>query len=65
MESEKSKQSIPLVVWDNNGEVIDLTSKQYSLHNIGVPSFGMAARLKEQDRRTWFASQKKKKDKWW
>ena len=30
-----------------NGEVIDLTSKQYSLNNIGVPSSSMAARLKE------------------
>jgi len=34
-----------------DGEVIDLTSKQYSLNNIGVPSSGMAARLKEQGRR--------------
>ena len=43
-----------------DGEVIDLTSKQYSLNNIGVPSSGMAARLKEQGRRTGFATQKKK-----
>ena len=41
-----------------NGEVIDLTSKQYSLNNIGVPSSGMAARLKEQGRRTGFPNQK-------
>ncbi len=41
-------------------EVIDLTGKQYSLNNIGVPSSGMAARLKEQCRRTGFATQKKK-----
>ena len=45
-----------------NGEVIDLTSKQYSLNNIGVPSSGMAARLKEQGRRTGFAIQKKKEE---
>ena len=45
-----------------DGEVIDLTSKQYSLNNIGVPSSGMAARLKEQGRRTGFATQKKKED---
>ena len=45
-----------------NGEVIDLTSKQYSLNNIGVPSSGMAARLKEQGRRTGFATQKKKEE---
>ena len=45
-----------------NGEVIDLTSKQYSLNNIGVPSSGMAARLKEQGRRTRFATQKKKEE---
>ena len=42
-----------------NGEVIDLTSKQYSLNNIGVPSSGMAAKLKEQGRRTGFPIQKK------
>ena len=42
------------------GEVIDLTSKQYSLNNIGVPSSGITARLKEQGRRTGFAIQKKK-----
>ena len=46
----------------NNGEIIDLTSKQYSLNNIGVPSFGMAARLTEQGRRTGFATQKKKEE---
>ena len=45
-----------------NGEVIDLTSKQYSLNNIGVPSSGMAARLKEQGRRTGFATHKKKEE---
>ena len=45
-----------------DGEVIDLTSKQYSLNNIGVPSSGMAARLKEQGRRTGFATQKKKEE---
>ena len=45
-----------------NGEVIDLTSKQYSLNNIGVPSSGMAARLKEQGRRTGFATQMKKEE---
>ena len=43
-------------------EVIDLTSKQYSLNNIGVPSSGMAARLKEQGRRTGFANQMKKEE---
>ena len=42
-----------------DGEVIDLTSKQYSLNNIGVPSSGMAARQKEQGRRTGFPIQKK------
>ena len=42
-----------------DGEVIDLTSKQYSLNNIGVPSSGMAAKLKEQGRRTGFPIQKK------
>tara|TARA_B100000579_G_scaffold130352_1_gene105234 strand:+ start:35 stop:427 length:393 start_codon:yes stop_codon:yes gene_type:complete len=45
-----------------DGEVIDLTSKQYSLNNIGVPSSGMAARLKEQGRRTGFAAQEKKEE---
>lgn len=45
-----------------NGEVIDLTSKQYSLNIIGVPSSGMAAKLKEQGRRTGFATQKKKEE---
>ena len=30
-----------------DGEVIDLTSKQYSLNKIGVPYSGMAARRKE------------------
>ena len=45
-----------------DGEVIDLTSKQYSLNNIGVPSSGMAARLKEQGRRTGFATQMKKEE---
>ena len=45
-----------------NGEVIDLTSKQYSLNNIGVPSSGIAARLKEQGRRTGFATDKKKEE---
>ena len=45
-----------------DGEVIDLTSKQYSLHNIGVPSSGMAARLKEQGRRTGFATEKKNEE---
>ena len=45
-----------------DGEVIDLTSKQYSLNNIGVPSSGMSARLKEQGRRTGFATQKKKEE---
>ena len=42
-----------------NGEVVDLTSKQYLLNNIAVPSSGMAARLKEQGRRTGFTTQKK------
>ena len=42
-----------------NGEVIDLTRKQYSLNNIGVHSSGMAARLKEQGRRTGFSTHKK------
>ena len=46
-----------------DGEVIDLTSKQYSLNNIGVPSSGMAAKLKEQGRRMSFASYKKKEDR--
>ena len=41
-----------------DGEVIDLTSEQYSLNNIGVPSSGMAARLKEQGRRTGLPNQK-------
>ena len=41
-----------------DGEVIDLTSEQYSLNNIGVPSSGMAARLKEQGRRTGLSNQK-------
>ena len=41
-----------------NGEVIDLTSEQYSLNNIVVPSSGMTARLKEQGRRTGFTTQK-------
>ena len=45
-----------------NGEVIDLTSKQYSLNNIDVPSSGIAARLKEQGRRTGFATDKKKEE---
>ena len=45
-----------------NGEVIDLTSKQYSLNNIGVPSSGIAARLKEQGRRTGFATDKTKEE---
>ena len=45
-----------------NGEVVDLTSKQYSLNNIGVPSSGIAARLKEQGRRTGFATDKKKEE---
>ena len=45
-----------------DGEVIDLTSKQYSLNNIGVPSSRMAARLKEQGRRTGFANQMKKEE---
>tara|TARA_B100000579_G_scaffold32780_1_gene22907 strand:- start:429 stop:821 length:393 start_codon:yes stop_codon:yes gene_type:complete len=45
-----------------NDEVIDLTSKQYSLNNIGVPSSGIAATLKEQGRRTGFATQKKKEE---
>ncbi len=45
-----------------NGEVIDLTSKQYSLNNIGVPSSGIAAKSKEQGRRTGFATQKKKEE---
>ena len=47
-----------------NGEVIDLTSKQYSLNNIGVPWSGMTTRLKEQGRRTEFVTQKKKEEKW-
>ena len=46
-----------------DGEVIDLTSKQYSLNKIGVPSSGMAARLKEQGRRTGFATQKKTEER--
>ena len=45
-----------------NGEVIDLTSKQYSLNNISVPSSGMAAKLKEQGRRMGFAPHKKKEE---
>ena len=40
-----------------------LTSKQYSLKNIGVPSSGMAAKLKEQGRRMSFASYKKKEER--
>ena len=42
-----------------DGEVLDLTSKQYSLNNIGVPSSGMVAKLKEQGRRTSFPFHKK------
>ena len=42
-----------------DGEVIDLTSKQYSLNNISVPSSGVAAQLKEQGRRTGFPIHKK------
>ena len=45
-----------------NGEVIDLTSKQYSLNNIGVPSSGMAAKLKVQGRRTGLPMQKKREE---
>ena len=43
-----------------DSEVIDLTSKQYSFNNIGVPTSEMAAILKEQGRWTGFATQKKK-----
>jgi len=32
------------------------------LNNIGVPSSGMSARLKEQGRRTGFSTQKKKEE---
>ena len=46
-----------------NGEVIDLTSKQYSLKSVAVPSSGMSARLKEQGRRMSFASYKKKEER--
>ena len=45
------------------GEVIDLTSKQYSLKSVAVPSSGMSARLKEQGRRMSFASYKKKEER--
>ena len=45
-----------------HGEVIDLTRKQYSLNNICVPSSGIAAKLKEQGRRTGFAAQEKKEE---
>ncbi len=45
-----------------DGEVIDLTKQQYELCNVGVPSSGMSARMKEQGRRMGFASYKKKED---
>ena len=45
-----------------NGEVIDLTSKQYSEKNIDVPSTGRASKLKEQGREMGFKSYKKKID---
>ena len=32
------------------------------MNNIGIPSSGMAARLKEQGRRTGFATQNKKEE---
>ena len=45
------------------GEVIDLTSKQYQLKNLPVPSSGRASRLKEQGRIMSFKSYQKKIDK--
>ena len=45
------------------GEVIDLTSKQYELKNLPVPSSGRASRLKEQGRIMSFKSYQKKIDK--
>ena len=43
-----------------DGEVIDLTSKQYSLNSLPIPSIGRAARLKEQGRQMSFPSYKKR-----
>ena len=43
-----------------DGEIIDLTSKQYSLNSLPVPSTGRASRLKEQGRQMSFPSYKKR-----
>ena len=43
-----------------DGEVIDLTSKQYSLNSLPIPSIGRAAKLKEQGRQMSFPSDKKR-----
>ena len=39
-----------------DGEIIDLTSKQYSLNSLPVPSTGRASRNKEQGRQMTFKS---------
>ena len=44
----------------SDGEVIDLTSKQYSLNSLPIPSIGRSARLKEQGRQMSFPSYKKR-----
>ena len=46
----------------NTGEVIDLTSKQYTDKNIESPSTGRAAKNKERGRILSFGSYKKKVD---
>tara|TARA_B100000282_G_scaffold289174_1_gene258637 strand:- start:612 stop:995 length:384 start_codon:yes stop_codon:yes gene_type:complete len=43
-----------------DGEIIDLTSKQYSLNSLPVPSLGRASRLKEQGRQMTFKSYQKR-----
>lgn len=44
------------------GEIIDLTSEQYTIHNLPVPSTGRASKLKEQGRIMGFKSYQKKID---
>ena len=39
-----------------DGEIIDLTSKQYSLNSLPVPSLGRASKNKEQGRQMTFKS---------
>ncbi len=46
-----------------DGEIIDLTSEQYTIHNLPVPSTGRASKLKEQGRVMGFKSYQKKIDK--